>query len=241
VTDTDTEIEIKRPGNSVKRLRDEKHLQLRKPFASRGSKLKRCEDCLLVEHHCVCALRPEVNSSSAFCFIYYQGEVLKPSNTGRLIADVVKDNHAFQWQRTMLEPALESLLKNPHYQPIIIFPHEYAKPEDCIHAPNELDSICSGRQPLFVILDGTWREARKMFRSDYLRGLPVLGIQPTQASAYQLRETPQDYQLCTAEVGVEVLKIHGDYQAANALQRYFEAFRLRYLAGKANIRVENKA
>lgn len=228
-------------GNSVKRLRDEKNRQLLKPFASRGNKLKRCEACLLVEHLCVCALRPVVTSSAAFCFIYYQGEVLKPSNTGRLIADVITDNYAFQWQRTALEPALASLLKDPTYQPIVVFPHEYANPEVCIHAPSELDSMQSGRLPLFVILDGTWREARKMFRSPYLQDLPVLGVQPSEASAYQLRETPQDYQLCTAEVGIEVLKLNGDLDAASALQGYFEAFRLRYLAGKANILIDGKA
>jgi DTW domain-containing protein YfiP len=42
------------------------------------------------------------------------------------------------------------------------------------------------KRPLFILLDGTWAEARKMFgRSPYLDGLPVLSLQPNQISRLQ--------------------------------------------------------
>ncbi len=63
----------------------------------------------------------------------------------------------------------------------------------------------------------------------------MLGIQPQQASAYQLREAAHLHQLCTAEVGVEVLTLTGDTDAATTLSEYFALFRERYLLGKANI------
>ncbi|KZY73482.1 DTW domain-containing protein, partial [Oleiphilus sp. HI0068] len=193
--------------NAVSKLRDEQSKKIHRPFSARGSKLERCPSCLLVEHHCICAERPVVEAACAFCFILYQGEVFKPSNTGRIIADLIPDNYAFQWQRTEQEAALRDLLENPDYFPIVVFPHEYAEADQCIRNPVEIESQVHGKRPLFIILDGTWREAKKMFRSAYLRPFPVLGISPEKVSNYQLREASQDHQLCTAEVGVEVLKL----------------------------------
>jgi hypothetical protein len=225
--------------NSVTSLRDQEMLNVRRPFIARGSSLKRCHHCMLAEHHCICSYRPFVQTGCAFCFIFYQGEVFKPSNTGRLIADVVEDNYAFQWKRTELDPKLKALLENPAYLPVVVFPHEYAEVSQCINSINELEECSPKKKPLFILLDGTWREAKKMFRSDYLQRLPVLGLQPSDPSEYRLREAAHLHQLCTAEVGVEVLKLQGDIEAADSLKSYFQLFRERYLAGKANVRPFN--
>jgi len=221
--------------NAVISLRDRELLNVTRPFLARGSKVNRCPECMLGRHLCICDYRPRVDSSCSVCLIYYQGEVFKPSNTGRLIADVVQDNHAFQWQRTQIDRALQDLLADPGYQPILVFPHEYAQASHCITHPQELASVQQGKKPLFVLLDGTWREAKKMFRSDYLQALPVLGIQPKLASAYHLREAAHLHQLCTAEVGIALLGLQGDAEAAAALEVYFQTFRKHYLAGKANV------
>jgi DTW domain-containing protein YfiP len=220
---------------SVTRLRRAQLAKSTRAFVARGSRLSRCDHCLLASSHCVCRQRPQVSADCAFLFLMYQGEVFKPSNTGRLIADVVADNYAWQWSRTEHDDGLLALLADEAYAPVVVFPHEYAEAERCICAPQQLPGVTDGtRKPLFIMLDGTWREARKMFRSEYLRHLPVLGIQPQQASDYRLREAFHEHQLCTAEVGMEVLRLNGDDQAAEALQAYFLLFREQYLATKAN-------
>jgi DTW domain-containing protein len=62
-----------------------------------------------------------------------------------------------------------------------------------------------------------------------------MGIQPTTASSYQLREAAHLHQLCTAEVAVEVLKLAGDLQAADDLAQYFSTFRRQYIIGKPHL------
>lgn len=168
--------------------------------------------------------------------LMYHGEMLKPSNTGRLIADVVADNHAYEWTRTDFEPQLLALIADEQYAPMVVFPHQYAEPERCIHSPLAVAEIASGaKKPLFIMLDGTWREAKKMFKSSYLAKLPVLGIQPTQISTYHLREAFHEHQLCTVEVAIEVLKLAEEPQSAQALAEYFAAFKHHYLQSKANV------
>lgn len=227
--------------NSVLRLRTQQLAKATRVFLARGSKVKRCEQCLLPRTECICAAKPDVASSSAFCFIMYTGECYKPSNTGRIIADVIADNHAFVWDRTQPDAAMLALLNDARYAPIVVFPQQYAEAERCINSPLELTAVQSGKIPLFIMLDGTWREAKKMFKSPYLTNLPVLGIQPEQGSSYQLREAAHLHQLCTAEVAVEVLKLANDTTAAAALAEYFAVFRRAYIVGKPHLNFTESA
>ena len=92
-----------------------------RPFHARGSKVVRCDACLLPTQNCICEFKPEAGTDVAVLFLMYKGEYYKPTNTGRLIADVVKDNHAFLWKRTEPEEALLALLRNEKYFPIVVF------------------------------------------------------------------------------------------------------------------------
>ncbi|MDT8427220.1 MAG: DTW domain-containing protein [Pseudomonadales bacterium] len=221
--------------NAVLALRNRELGLARKPFRARGSKVKRCELCLLPVPDCICADRPLLRSKAAFCFILYTGEAFKPSNTGRLIADICPDSHAFVWDRTSPDPALLALLEDPDYSPIVVFPTQYASPERCLLSPQQAPGVSGGRKPLYVILDGTWREARKMFKSPCLQNFPVLGVEPENVSGYQLRVAAHEYQLCTAETGIELLRLAGEQDSANALNTYFLRFRQNYLAGKPSL------
>lgn len=221
--------------NSILQLRLQELAQSTRAFRARGSKVIRCDDCLLPKPDCICHCKPQITCHSAFCFLVYKGEAYKPSNSGRLIADVAPDNHAFLWQRTVHDPTLLALLADPRYAPMVVFPHTYAQPERQLHSPLQLDAVQNGKIPLFVMLEGTWPEAKKMFKSPYLTALPVLGIQPQQASRYLLRDAAMDYQLCTAEVGVEVLKLAQELEAAQALAEYFATFCQHYAVVKPHL------
>jgi DTW domain-containing protein YfiP len=225
--------------NAVLALRLRELTKTTKPFNARGSRVIRCDDCLLPQADCLCACVPNATARSAFLFLMYTGECYKPSNTGRLIADVAAESFAFVWDRTQPDAELLALLKNPRYQPYVVFPHEYAEASRCVSdvVPPTAEP---GPIPLFIMLDGTWREAKKMFsKSPYLANFPVLGIQPSTSSNYVLREAAHLHQLCTAEVGIEVLKLAGDVQAATDLQQYFREFRRRYMAGKPHLHFDD--
>ena len=124
--------------------------------------------------------------------------------------------------------ALLDLVTHPDYQPMVVFPASYAGPDRQV-----LSAPPSGKPPLFIMLDGTWTEARKMFRkSPYLDALPIISVDLSRISAYHLREAHADGQYCTAEVAIALLDLAGDAPAAAALGEHFTRFRTRYLAGK---------
>jgi DTW domain-containing protein YfiP len=178
--------------------------------------------------HCLCSLRPIVPTHAGVCLLMADIEPLKPSNTGWLIADVVPDTFAFGWARTEVDPALLQLLADPQWQPYVVFPGEFVAPERVVHHVG-----VSPQRPLFILLDATWAEARKMFRkSPYLNRLPVLSLAPEQLSRYTLRRSNREDHFCTAEVGAMCLDLAQDLVAAHTLNAYLDVYAEHYLKAK---------
>jgi DTW domain-containing protein len=222
--------------NAVSLLRAARLARSVKPFLARGGfKRERCEGCRLVASHCMCALRPSMRTRAGVCLLMADIEPLKPSNTGWLIADVVIDTFAFGWARTEADPALLALLSDPQWRPYVVFPGEYATPERVVHSVQRPDAAGAetDKRPLFILLDGTWAEARKMFgRSRYLDGLPVLSLQPNKLSQYKLRRSRRDDHFCTSEVAALCFDLAGEQVAEQALAAYLDVFTHHYLQAK---------
>lgn len=214
--------------NAVLQLRAERIARATRPFLARGNRVRRCQRCLLPEKLCLCSTITPAQAKSRFCLLMFDTEPMKPSNTGRLIADILPDTVAFQWSRTEPSQDLLDLVQNPDYQPMVVFPASYADEQrEVIFTPP------AGKPPLFIMLDGTWPEARKMFRkSPYLDNLPVISVDLSRLSAYRLREAQAEGQYCTAEVAIALLDMAGDTRAATGLGEHFTRFKTRYLAGK---------
>ena len=227
------------PPHAVSRLRTARLARSSKPFLARGGPHgERCAGCRLVPSHCLCALRPTVPTRAGVCLIMANIEPLKPSNTGWLIADVVADTFAYGWARTAVDPALLAMLADPQWQPYLVFPGEFVAPERVVTqliAGNSRDPRSGGAwgRPLFVLLDATWPEARKMFRkSPYLNHLPVLSLQNEQISRYKLRRSRRDDHFCTSEVAALCLDLAGEPLAAQTLEAYLDVFTHHYLQAK---------
>jgi DTW domain-containing protein YfiP len=222
--------------HAVSLLRAARLARSTKPFLARGGfKRERCAGCRLVPSHCMCALRPWVHTRAGVCLLMADIEPLKPSNTGWLVADVVADTFAFGWARTDTDPALLTLLRDPQWQPCVVFPGEYAAPERVVHTVRLPDThgAETDKRPLFILLDGTWAEARKMFgRSPYLDDLPVLSLQPDQISRYRLRRSRRDDHFCTCEVAALCLNLAGEPVAEQTLAAYLDVFTHHYLQAK---------
>ena len=224
-------------SHAVARLRAERLARSIKPFIARGSRAERCADCRVIATHCLCAWKPRVQADSGVCLLMHDTEPLKPTNTGWLIADLIEDTSAFGWLRTSVDERLLALLDDPHWQPYIVFPGEFVAQErvvsEVVREP--------GKRPLFILLDATWTEARKMFRkSPYLDRFPVLSLQAEQMSRYRLRRSKRDDHFCTAEVAAMCLELAGDSQASQALDAYLDVFSLHYLSGKRRLPLDEQ-
>lgn len=199
-----------------------------KPFIARGSRLERCDTCLLAINVCICTFKVNYHAKAKFLLLMHHDERFKPTNTGRLIEDCIADTQRFIWSRTEPSEELLSVLQDDSYDHYIVFP------EGESHS-NRMTTYREkpGKTPLFIILDGTWRQAGRMFRlSQYLERIPVIQPNVQKSSGYKLRKAPIPGQLCTAEVAVEMLNCVADKQGATLLSAYFEVFNDHYKASR---------
>jgi DTW domain-containing protein YfiP len=211
--------------HAVHRLHTYRQSMSTKPYASRGKSQIRCELCLLAKQYCTCEFRQSLNSNITFLLLMYNTEVLKPSNSGRLIADLIPRTHAHLWSRTEPDAQVIAMIEDSQNQPFVVFPAEYACDTQTVMRDLKPQDIEQGKKPLFILLDGSWREAKKMFRKSlYLNHLPVLSFTPDTVAKYGLRKGSRDFQLGTAEVAALVLGASGEPENAASLNAWFELF-----------------
>lgn len=207
-----------------------------KPFMARGSKIERCLYCKVAKSDCLCSYQPNIESDIAVLLLLSDNEIFKPSNTGRLIADVIKDSYAFLWNRTQPDPKMLALLDDPLYVPVLVFPETYL--DDPSRLCGDVMPLKKAHQRLLLIfIDASWREACKIFRrSNYLAHLPVISIKPQSLSRYLMRKSENKEHLSTAEVASLVLAQAGEIEASQVLYHWFEAFRETYLLSRTRLK-----
>ena len=148
-----------------------------------------------------------------FTLLTHFKEFGKRSNTGRLVLDVL-GNAAEQVRWDRLNPPA-GLVKDIGAGGVaLVYPGSAGENDD------DLTGISH-----FVIIDGTWHEARKIHqRSPYLLKLRRVCLKPAGTSLYNLRKNQKEACLCTAECVIEILRNKGRIEEAERLEKRFLAF-----------------
>lgn len=215
-------------------VRSRRIAEATREFLARGKSVIRCEDCQLAAYACICQWRPTLGSNSEFILLMHRDEVLKPTNTGRLIADILPAHtHVFCWSRTEPDEGLLKLLRDPQRRCLIVFPEEAneaaANSRELISELPRDDKINT-----FVLLDGTWKQSGRMFHlSRWLDEFPCVVLPTTDARGYAVRKSHQDNYLSTAEAAALCLQLANEEPIAATLRDYFQLFNLHYVATRA--------
>lgn len=208
-------------------LRQQRLLTATRPFKARGHSLIRCPSCLVGQDNCICHARSLHTAPVDFVLLMHRDEILKPTNTGRLIADILPQNtFAFCWERQEPPAALALLLNDKQRVCVLVFPGENSQPINKLMT----QSLCGQQRLTLILLDGTWKQARKMYnRSDWLQHLACVSCQAIEGH-YRLRQAAHQGCLSTAEAAISLLQELEVTPAAEQLQTYFSLFNQRYLA-----------
>lgn len=167
-----------------------------------------------------------------FVLIYHRDELFKPTNTGKLIADIFPNNtYAFLWQR--VEPAIEliKLLTDPTRHCLVVFPADNDSGRSIVTQPAKV----TDKRLTLILLDATWRQSRRMFNaSRWLSDIPALKLNPKDKAKYSTRSAHQDDYLSTVESAVLALADCDHPDLAKPLYQHFAHFDQQYVAMKQN-------
>ena len=224
------------PPHRVDHLRNQCRQTATREFRARGISVNRCPQCLLGSKTCICDWRPSIDAEVDFVLLMHRNEVYKPTNTGRLIADVMPHNcYAFLYHRTEPDPALIGLLQDPSRQCQLLFPSEHPTPATTTSPSSE-----PSQRLTLILLDGTWKQASRMAtQAKWLQHLPRYTLSTTAAglqqySQYQLRKADHEERLSTAQAAALCLKNEHYEQQAEILLAYFDVFNEHYVSTRLN-------
>lgn len=147
-----------------------------------------------------------------FILLTHSRELSKKTATGPLIKHCLPlQCDIIEWSRTSADPRITQEL-DP-LKTLLIYPHEKN------NSGIKIEQGEIAQFDTFIILDGTWQEARKMYnRSPYLHNLVHYTLEVDYSSSYQLRRNQKNIGLCTAEVAIELLKQKQYFEIASHLE-----------------------
>lgn len=187
-----------------------------------------CNKCGLPEMNCICNSVPKIKTNAKIWILSTEREFTRPSNTARLLKLVNPEStELILWERTKVPEKLIEYISSEEYEIYILFPTEGNE-----QLERKVQDENSGKIPAFIILDGTWKEASKILRkSDYLKKLPRISLNPIHKSEYTLRRGASEGELCTIEAAIEVLKLNCEFENAQEIKSTFDLFLKSFKAG----------
>ena len=212
-----------------------------------------CDKCGLPIINCICNIVPKIRTKSKIWILSTEREFRRPSNTARLLKLVNPDStEFFLWERTKSPEKLIEHINNNFFQTYILFPiDDDLQEKDFINMNlsnnwnidyKQSKYEISYKTPAFILLDGTWKEAAKMFRrSEYLKNIPKISLKPSYNSEYTLRKGASNGELCTVEAAIEILKLNGELENAKIIKDVFDLFMKSFKAGSNGVRVSPKS
>lgn len=158
----------------------------------------RCQRCWVRDGFCICAKVPPLSPRTRLLCVRHLRESYKSTGTVR-IAQLALPKMAlldFSDDAQVTQTALEAVDLSKAW---LLFPPEPGVPART-PGPGELETL--------VVLDGTWRQTRKMLKKlPALEQLPRLDLPPKLAPPIRLRESPSEDSRSTLEAIGDALRV----------------------------------
>jgi len=183
--------------------------------SSQRDRNSHCLRCYQRREICICPILPTVWTRVEFLILRHITEARRPSNTGRLVALTMPNSRIISCgggNRIALSSLDDELLRVP--ETWLLWPDGHGSERDRseLTPPNRV-----------VVLDATWRQARRLYtRTPALSTLPRLVLPAPTRSRNRLREQHRPDGMSTIEaVAAAVAKVEGT-KAAEPLERLYD-------------------
>lgn len=189
-----------------------------------------CDKCGLPIITCICNEITKVTSEAKFIILSSEKEVFRNTNTASLLKLInFKSTEIVIWRRGEKPNEILKYIDNNIFDTYLIFPSVNEEMEKRKISYTKTNNI-----PIFIIVDGTWKEAWKIIKkSEYLHNIPLLPLETNKISKFTLRKGQEEGHLCTIETAIELLKINKEENISNKIEKDFILFLDSYKAGSS--------
>lgn len=174
----------------------------------------RCPQCQRPVELCLCHLLPHLSPRTEILVIQHPDERKHALNTARLLVAGLSNAHLLVAEQLPVE--WQQRLIDPEWQTELLFPG----PQVPVLVEGEQD----WRPRRLVLLDGTWRKARKLlYVNPVLQQLVQVALPAGLVSRYRLRKAPAEGALSTIEAAFHALQLIEPDTDFSGLLRPFDA------------------
>ena len=168
-------------------------------------------DCLVCRHPpstCYCDLIQAFDCSLRFIILIHPGEVKRKLTTARM-AHLCLSNSVFLEGVNFTEnKVLNQILDDKRNARVVLFPLEDAIDLTPMHTNERKTIFPPDKQPVVIVLDGTWRQAKRMRRkSENLHPFPTIRFTPSSPSNFRIRKQPKEDCYCTIEAIHQLIEL----------------------------------
>lgn len=197
--------------HSAVQIRERSSAQMPRLEAYRSG---RCRRCFFRPTFCLCEQIPTVPTAMHFTLLRHWADTNSPTNTGRLAELAMPSLTLHDYGHLSLPPFSPEWL--PEGRLWLLFPADEEHPPPPPDSPPP-DGL--------VILDGTWRHARRMSRRHpVLKAMPRFAPPPCQVQRHRIRQPPFAGGMATLEaIAAAVAHFYG-VDAAAPLEALFDEF-----------------
>jgi DTW domain-containing protein YfiP len=137
-----------------------------------------------------------IDSDIELIILQHPSEVKNAIGTARILDLSLPYCQIIMGENFTEDNVLNNILNDPSRQCYLLYPSSESMPV------KSLINMEATGQRTFILIDGTWRKAYKMFQlSTNLHRLPAVRCDPASASQYTIRQTSVEGGLSTVEAG----------------------------------------
>ena len=139
-----------------------------------------CLRCQRALSACFCEVRTEHRTAAELVFLQHPRESQNPIGTARMAHLSVPGSRLRVGVEFNADPMVTALLDDPTRRSVILYPSPDARPAEDLRQISE---------PLRIfILDGTWWQAKKLWRRNpWMKTLPAYRLSPSAPGQYRIR------------------------------------------------------
>lgn len=163
----------------------------------------RCQHCWILDAFCICSSLPAVRTRTEVLVVRHERESWKSTGTARIAALAMPDARLMTFGENS-EPARSELSAEVGPGTFLLFPSDQAAPWD--------GSVVKK----LVLLDGTWRQSRRMYtKLPSLHAVPKLALPEKALKVLRLRDSKFEAGRSTLEAIAEAIALlEGEAAAA---------------------------
>lgn len=149
------------------------------------------------------------------------------TNTGRMVKLAVENSKMFEGLDFTHHKALNDILSDPKRAVYFLYPSDGSIRIDNPKERNNLINSweCEKKLPTFVIIDGTWANAKKILRlNPQFEKFPFISFIPETGSNFRIRKQPQDLCYSTIETTHYLMSLFSSFNKKEDLESLLVPF-----------------